>query len=547
MRGWLLCILLTMVGGQPYMPIYDEVNVMSTATLHLATINHYDFEHRVWRVNLTFDRPFPPGFTYAVFVLDQRNATGPSYNFLTDVAPWCAPAEMYCCHDRFVHTTRYFNDDLTGALRDLPPCEQNLDPWQLLLSNLTAFPGIRSGEGAWFDYSKGVLNFPHAFAQTYGLEYLDQSGNYVIDFRLLAVFQGMNDGFLEINWVPYQSVLLRNIDDILSRSSSDVQYCVGLNRFKPEESFWLARYVSPNSTERICQWFCDRGLYSFPLHAQQTQAWLGDDAVRDTVCRAPPSKGVAVGFTLWLLINSTVISEVLGTPVNPRYLTMETAGGVGYWLDTLASNLTRAISDAIVLVRGIRTSATTLTELHNTRYAREWRVYMQTSRKLYEAFRPSEVTPGIETAFVKDSRASPYEFPEWLKRMGVIDKEQDMVVSAVPLERRQGTVMPVDSISIEAVSMIESEFLKVEDVVQAVVEGVVNLIQSKQVDGLWGVDVYLREMTARVQDKPSRVKDFEVSFTILAYVAAGTLAVLLTVVLLRCQQEDSYSELTDGD
>jgi len=550
MGGWkwvfLLAVRVAMVHGQGYMPVYDDVNVMTTATLHSATINNYDFERREWSVNLTYDHPFPDS-RYVVFVLDQRGETGPSYNFLTDVAPWCSSAQMYCCYEKLMEGTSYFNDAMVEAVHGLGSCEESFDAWAVALENLTAYGWVRQGGGAWMDYEKGLLHFPHEFAQTYGFEYLDQSGNYVIDLRLLVAFQRMYNGFLEINWVPYQSVLLRDIDTILSRSSSDVQFCVGLNRFKPENSIWLARYVSPNSTERVCQWYCERGLYSYPAHALQTQAWLGDDFVRNTTCRAPPAKGVAVGYTLWVLINSTVLSQTLGTAVNPRYLTMDTAPGVGYWLDSLSHNLSRAVEDAIVMVRGIRTPVTTLTELHNTRYAREWRVYMQTSRKIYESFRPAEVTTGVDTAFVKDGRASPYVFPDWLKRMGVIDSERDMVVAPVPLQRRQATVLPIDSVSIEVVSFVDSEFLKVEDVVQSVVEGMVNVIQSRSLQGLWGVDVYLREMTARVQDKPSKTDYTMVSLTVMAYVAAGIVAALVVSVALgRGRREDSYDALVDA-
>ena len=58
------------------------------------------------------------------------------------------------------------------------------------------------------------------------------------------------------------------------------------------------------------------------------------------------------------------------------------------------------------------------------------------------------------------------------------------------------------------------------------------------------MDVYLREMTARVQDKPSDADYEMVSLTVMAWVAGGIVAALLVAVAVGCDRgEEPYAEL----
>ena len=564
--GWLFCALALCqlpagVRPQGFMPTLGGVNVMSTATLHSAASVEYNYTSRVWSIHLTFEggSAITP---YVPFVLDQRYPTGPSLNFFAEVAPWCGMTRGYCCYGDFLNSTVYFNDALYSALSGLGDCEGNLGEWAAVLagSSLSSYGGIRPSSHIAFDFEAGTLSIPHVEAQRYGREYLDENDKYVIDLRFAAVFKGGGgEGLLNLAWVPYQAVLLRDIDDLYKRSYQDVRECVDLQQPRPEHSFWLARYKSPGSEERVCEWFCDIGYYSYPLHALEVERREGYGSV-PAVCAVPPRDGIAVGYSLWLLMNTTELSLELGQEVVPQSLTMESASTVPRWLDSFAANLSAGLAREAAGIAGRAVGVRALTELRDTKYAREWRVYMQTLRSLYERKFPETSVDGLQTVFLRDRRSEPYAFPSWLQSMGVFDQELTVDVGVYPVTRRSGKVSmsvaggsvhprrqlsappPINALALEVVVYLDSQGLTLGDVVNSIFQSGVAMVNSTEVRGLWGMDIYVREMTVRVEPVTGK---FNGGFLVVILLA-GAAGVLLCLLLCRAStpvQPSSYERL----
>ncbi|EKX36180.1 hypothetical protein GUITHDRAFT_145991 [Guillardia theta CCMP2712] len=547
------------VRPQGFMPTLGGVNVMSTATLHSAASVQYNYTSRVWSIHLTFESG--SGATpYVPFLLDQRSPTGPSLNFFSEVAPWCGVTRGYCCYGDFLNSTVYFNDALYSALSGIGDCEGHVGEWAAALvgSSLSSYGGIRPSSHIAFDFQTGVLHIPHEEAQRYGREYLDENNKYVIDLRFAAVFQGGGgEGLLNLAWVPYQAVLLRDIDDLYQRSYQDVRECVDLQQPKPEHSFWLARYRSPDSGERVCEWFCDVGYYSYPLHALEMERKEGYGSVPGAVCAVPPPDGIAVGYSLWLLMNTTELSLELGQAVVPQNLTMDSAPSVPRWLDSLAANLSAGLAREAAGIAGRAVGVRAVAELRDTKYAREWRVYMQTLRSLYERKFPGTAIDGLQTVFLRDGRSEPYAFPDWLQGMGVFDQESTVDVGVYPVARRSGRVSisvgggsaiprrqlsappPINALALEVVVYLDSQGLTLGDVVNSIFQSGVAMVNSTEVRGLWGMDIYVREMTVRVE--PVKGK-FRGGFVVVILLA-GAAIFLLCLLLCRPPLPSSYERL----
>lgn len=562
--GWGFCVLVLYqlpVGVHPqgFMPTLGGVNVMPTAALHSSSSVQYNFTSRVWSIHLTFQGG-SEATPYVPFVLDQRSPTGPSMNFFTEVAPWCGLTRGYCCYGDFLNSTVYFNDALYSVLSGIGDCEEHLEEWAAVLtgSSLPSYGGIRASSQITFDFQANTLYIPHEEAQRYGREYLDENNKYVIDLRFAAIFQGDGgEGLVNLAWVPYQAVLLRDIDDLYKRSYEDVRECVNIQQPKPEHSFWLARYKSPGSEERVCEWFCDIGYYSYPLHALEVERREGYGSVPEAVCAVPPAKGIAVGFSLWLLMNTSLLSEELGEEVIPQDLTLDSAALVPRWLDSLAANLSSGLAREVARIAGRAVGVRAVAELQNTKYAREWRVYMQTLRSLYERKFPETSIDGLQTVFLREVRSQPYIFPDWLQSMGVFDQESTMDVEAYPVKRRSSRVSvsfggvprrqlsappPINALPLEVVVYLDTQGLSLGEVVNSIFQSGVAMVNSTEVRGLWGMDIYVREMTVRVEPVTGR---FSGGFlvVILLVGAAGLLFCILLCRAFTPLPPSSYERL----
>ncbi|EKX38608.1 hypothetical protein GUITHDRAFT_144197 [Guillardia theta CCMP2712] len=506
LAGSCLLAWLGGVSGQGFMPVHGSINVMPTAALHSASSVSYDYAARVWSIQLTFDAGVA-GVPYAPFLLDQRRDTGPSLNFLSEVAPWCGLVRSYCCFEDLLNGTLYFNDALASAVSGLGACASAPGAWAAALADPSAYGGVRPAGNVTFDFAGNTLRIPHEQAQLYGREYLDQNNNYVVDLRFLAVFQSAAAGVLELAWVPYQAVLLRDIDGLFGRSYEDVRQCVAAPYPSPADSFWLARYASPASADKVCEW---------------RRGW-------------PPARGIAVGYSLWLLMNTTELSRALGADVVPRNLTMESAPTVPAWLDSVAANMSAGIAEQVASIAGRAVGVRALAELHNTQYAREWRVYMHTLRAVYERLNPGSAVAGLETVFLRESASQPYAFPPWLQQMGVFDREGTVAVADYPVARRSGPrvglqrrggrrqalpAAPIDAVAMEMVVFLDTQGLTVGEVVNSIFQAGVAMVNSTSLRGLWGMDIFVRELTVRVEPVGSRFQGgFLVSFLLLG--AAG--------------------------
>ncbi|EKX33631.1 hypothetical protein GUITHDRAFT_147760 [Guillardia theta CCMP2712] len=474
---FLLLAALPMSQSQGFMPVHGGVDVIGTATLHAATTNSFDASTQAWTVSIVPDQP---GANFALFLLDQRGATGPSYNFLTDVAPWCAPVEGWCCIEEFLLTTAYMNSALQLSTAGIPSCARNSSEYGAVVRHLRNFGDIAASEGVRYNYSSFTLTLSHTVAQKYGAESLDEYGNYLIDLRLVGVFATESGGFQDMVWVPYQSVLLRDINTLITRSFEDVRECVALNASKPENSFWLARY---EGNSKVCQWFFNLGLYAYPPHAQSSGM--------PSTCEVPRETGMTVGFTVWLLMNSTELSRTLQADVAPTNLTMQSSPLVGGWLDGVSATMSAAFERAVLKSRLLNVNSRVLSELHSTQYAREWRIYMHSARKIYENLVPANYIP-VQTVLVRDSQSSPYVFPDWLQRMGVFDEERTADVSAFPMRRS----LPVQAVSVEMVCIIDSQALQMPDILTALSDASAEVVGGGNISGLWGMNLFVRDLGA---------------------------------------------------
>lgn len=527
----MLALLLLLLGALPkaqsqgFMPVHGGVNVIGTATLHAATTNSFDASTQTWTVSVVPDHAEA---NFALFLLDQRVETGPSYNFLTDVAPWCAPVEGWCCIEEFLLTTAYMNKALLQSTSGIPSCATNSSEYGAAVRNLRNFGDIAASEGVRYNYSSFTLTLSHTVAQKYGVETLDEYGNYLIDLRLVGVFAAESGGFQDMVWVPYQSVLLRDINTVITRSFQDVRECVGLNVSKPVDSFWLARY---DGNKKVCQWFCNLGLYAFPPHAQSAEA--------PSTCEVPRETGMTLGFTVWLLMNSTELSHTLGANVAPINLTMQSSPLVGKWLDDISATMSTAIQDAVLKTRMLHVNARVLTELHNTQYAREWRVYMHSGRKIYETLIPGSYTP-VQTVLVRDSQSSPYVFPDWLQRMGVFDEEKTADVTSFPMRRS----LPVQAVSVEMVCIIDSQNLQMPDVLTALSDASAEVVGGGNISGLWGMNLFVRDLGVRVDVKLASFRGSDISLIWVATVSGlGVAALIVAIFSARLFGANEYSNL----
>lgn len=525
----LLLVALPTTHSQGFMPVYGGVNVMGTATLHAATTNSFDGSTDTWTISIVPDQNTA---NFALFLLDQRDITGPSYNFFTDVAPWCAPVQGWCCIEEFLLSTQYMNQAMQQATAGIPACGSNESAYGAVVQDLRAFGEVLPSEGVRYHYDNFTLDIPHATAQRYGVETLDEYGNYLIDVRLVGLFASMQGGFLELVWVPYQSVLLRDIHTLITRSFDDVRECVSLNTSKPDNSFWLARYEGDT---KVCQWFCNLGMYAYPPHAQS----MGLPAV----CDAPRPTGMTVGFTTWLLMNTTELSKTLQANVEPTNLTMQSSPWVGAWLDNVSHTMSVAVQRALYRSRMLNTSSRVLSELHNTRYAREWRVYLHSSRKIYESVNPGSYTP-VQAVLVRDGQSSPYVFPDWLQRMGVFDEEKTADITAFPLRRS----LPVQAVSVEMVCILDSQSLQMPDILAALSDASAEVVRGGSIAGLWGLNLFVRDIGVRVDAKAAAFHGSDTSLQWVAAVSAlGVAALVVAIFSARLFGGSEYRNLPDTE
>eukprot|EP00960_Hanusia_phi_P064807 765923-Hanusia_phi.AAC.2 len=177
--------------------------------------------------------------------------------------------------------------------------------------------------------------------------------------------------------------------------------------------------------------------------------------------------------------------------------------------------------------------------------------------------RPGSEVPNTQVVFLRENASEPYVFPEWLQRMGVFDLQSTMDVGAYPVGRRSNRVRvtvghqgppqkraaalapPIDAVAMEVVLLVDTQYVTLSEVVNSIYQSGVSLVNSSSFRGLWGMDVFVRDITARVQTVDS---PFERSFFVvfvLGIVAASAVCLFIFQAVITSTLEQSYLELQD--
>lgn len=539
-----LCVLFCLLGchrpvsgqAQPgFMPTIDGSNVMLGAVLHESSKKVvFDAESLTWRVTVEVQPMLENTFVLPL-LLDQSNVSyvGKSLNWISD--PRHSHWQYVCALQDFLVSTRYVNYDVTVEANNAGDCWQGTNDakYAAMVTRFDDFRHITYGGVEWVrDGLIYNISIRDTEAERYGWAYEEADGLRVLDFRFMMLFvrfSSVGSTYVEILYVPFQSVLLRDARTWGSGFQKYASDCQNVYQ-KPDLASYVVRkddYVA--GLQEYCDWYCKPGFFMYPQHAawRQRNGESSMDAI-GSECKVPFEYGIVVGLSAWLFLDMNRSMEEAGIQdILPRYWNMSIPR-MGWWLDEMVSRrMERSVRDALTFFRPYEVLV--MTEFHDQQYAEEWRLYMQSLRGLYEELTNQTVKPAVNI----HSNLSQYQLPNWMQDLGVFTMN-NLDYYGVPnttwLENyRVGNqaITTMDVVALEMVIMIGSDkmdMLMLTDIIQQAFQDFV----ASSNGSVFSAETLLRDMTVRPL-LPTYQKDWR-----MIYFAVITFGVSLLCLFFMC-------------